>query len=364
MACPLALDVFAPKVDGPLVKAIAEITLLIILFSDAARLDCGRLLRERDLPFRLLAIGLPLTMVLGTLVALPMFDGVAWPLLALMALVLAPTDAALGQAVVGSPHVPERIRRAINVESGLNDGIALPPILALLAFIGSMGRIDAEHWIAFALLQLTVGPVAGALVGWGGGRLIEAASKAGWMNPTFQRLSCPALALLAYAAAESFEGNGFIAAFVAGLWLGVRSPEIRERMEAFGEAEGQQLSLLVFLVFGVAAVPQVLPYWDLAAIGYALLSLTLVRMLPVALSLTGAGLHWRGVLFVGWFGPRGIASVLYMLIVVDRIGFEGHERVVSVITLTVLLSIVAHGLTAVPLSRRFGAYQDSATDKP
>jgi NhaP-type Na+/H+ or K+/H+ antiporter len=164
------------------------------------------------------------------------------------------------------------------------------------------------------------------------------------------------LAVLAYALAEIFHGNGFIAAFFGGLLLGTRTPIVRERIQEFGEAEGQQLALFVFLIFGLAAVPRAASYWDARAWLYAILSLTVIRMVPVAVCLLGARLGWRSISLVGWFGPRGIASVLYLLIVVNDLGLAGHERILSVIVLTVLLSVFLHGISAAPLSRLYAIH--------
>ena len=193
-----------------------------------------------------------------------------------------------------------------------------------------------------------------------GGKLVDVASRKGWMIPTFQRLAAWSLAVLAYALAEKFHGNGFIAAFFGGLMLGVHTPAVRERIHEFGEAEGQQLGLFVFLMFGLAVVPPALKHWDVRAWTYAILSLTVIRMLPVDVSLKGAKLPWFSVAFIGWFGPRGIASVLYLIIVVGELGIAGYERMLSVIVLTVLLSVCLHGITAVPLSRLYASHAADA----
>jgi sodium/hydrogen antiporter len=299
---------------------------------------------------------LPLTMVLGLLMAMPLFGGMSLWLMAMMAFILSPTDAALGQAVVNSEKVPEEIRESIGVESGLNDGIALPPILACMAILAAAkgGHTDGGYWVVYALKQMAFGPVAGALVGWFGGKMVEKASQKGWMNPTFQRLVSMSLSVLCYALAEALHGNGFIAAFFGGLMLGTRTPEVRERIQNFGEAEGQYLMLFVFLIFGMVMVPAAAPHWNGQALLYAVLSLTVIRMLPLALSLLGSGIKWGSVAFIGWFGPRGIASVLYSLMVVGALGSKGHEQALSVIVLTVLISVFVHGLSAVPLSALYG----------
>ncbi|HQL89923.1 MAG TPA: cation:proton antiporter [Syntrophales bacterium] len=216
--------------------------------------------------------------------------------------------------------------------------------------------------MGFTVKQLLFGPLLGALVGWLGGKLVEKASNIGWMNPTFQRLAACSLAILAFALAEEFHGNGFIAAFFGGLMLGVHTEVVRERIHEFGEAEGQQLGLLVFLLFGLVLVPKALVHWDGRAWLYAILSLTVIRMIPVAVSLAGTGLSRFSTAFVGWFGPRGLASVLYLIVVVDALGVPGYERMLSVIVLTVLLSVFLHGITAVPLSRLYAKRE--AADAP
>ena len=340
------------------VKLVAELALMLVLFIDASLIDFGSLRRATPkIPTRLLLIGLPITMLLGTGLGMLMFDSVGIWAIALMALILSPTDAALGQAVVKSEDVPSRIRQSISVESGLNDGIALPPILLCMALLGAEAGHHEGGWLGFMIKQVTLGPVVGLAVGWIGGRLIQVMSNRGWMGETFQRLSALPLAILAFAFAESVEGNGFIAAFVAGLGLtmGATSAHVRHQIQEFGETEGTQLILVVFLIFGLAMVPTASEYWGMPELIYALASLTVIRMVPVAISLIGAKLDWQTIAFIGWFGPRGIASVLYLLMALAAIGFVGYEQIMSVIVLTVTISVYAHGVSAVPLSRRYGA---------
>jgi NhaP-type Na+/H+ or K+/H+ antiporter len=356
LAGPLGFDWLKVSINAEMIRVITEITLVLILFVDASLIDLPALFQSRGLPIRLLLIGLPLTMIFGILLAWALFPGTSIWLLALMALILSPTDAALGQAVVKSESVPERIRQAINVESGLNDGFALPPILLCVAVLaGDPARqLGSGFWSHFIFSQLIYGPLMGAAVGWMGGYLVDRASRAGWMNDTFQRLVSISLAVMAYSVAEMVHGNGFIAAYFGGLLLGVRSHAVRERVQEFGEAEGQQLALYIFLLFGLVLVPAAIPYWDLRAWVYAIMSLTIIRMLPVALSLIGSKLDWISVSFIGWFGPRGIASVLYLVMVVGKLGSKKLEYLLGIIVLTVMLSVLAHGVTAVPLSGTYG----------
>ncbi len=352
---PLGFELFAMHATSDSVKLIAEVTLMLILFTDATMINPEALRARPRISLRLLGIGLPLTMLLGFGLGAALFDSLTWWVIAIVALILSPTDAALGQAVIKSPIVPERIRQSISVESGLNDGIALPPILACMAALGAGGSEHEGAWGMFMLKQLGLGAIVGGLVGWIGGQLMDRVSHRGWMESTFQRLSALALALLCFALAESVEGNGFIAAFCGGLALGTKTPEIRKRIQEYGEAEGTLLSLGVFLVFGLVMIPLAMEYWHWREVVYALASLTVVRMLPVAVALLGAKLDWPTIAFVGWFGPRGIASVLYLLIVVTTLGISGYEHALSIIVLTVLLSVIAHGVSAVPLCKLYAS---------
>lgn len=344
--------------EGPkatFVKPIMEFTLLLVLFIDGTAINLKTLTKEKGLPIRLLSIGLPLTMILGAVIAVPIFPEVSPLLLLLMAFILSPTDAALGQAVVTGEQVPIKIRQTINVESGLNDGIGLPPILVCIALLsGSAGAgFDGSYWLSFVAKQFLFGPLIGALVGWIGGKLIDLAAKRGMMTHIYQMLSSVALAVLAFSIAEHFGGNGFIAAFVGGMFLSTKTEIVRERMKEFGEAGAQIMILFIFLLFGMLLVPFSSPFWDWRALVYAILSLTVIRMIPVALSLINSGLDRKTINFIGWFGPRGIASVLYLLMAIIELGTEGLELISSVITLTVLLSIFLHGFSAVPLSGIF-----------
>ncbi|MEM6792557.1 MAG: cation:proton antiporter [Acidobacteriota bacterium] len=337
------------EVSEPAIHLLAEITLVIILFTDASRIRFEQVRQGGNLPARLLAIGMPLTIVLGAGIAAGLFPQLTFWEAALLATVLAPTDAALGQAVVSSPKVPIRIRQALNVESGLNDGIALPLVLVFLSACASaipeLG--GTGYWLRFAALQVTLGPLTGALVGWLGGRAVAASTARGWMNHSFQHLSSLGLALLSFAGANAIGGNGFIAAFVAGLVLGnTVSDQVCECLYDFAEAEGQFLALLVFLVFGAVLLPHHLDHVSWQAVLYGLLSLTVVRILPVAVSLLGLGLRWPTVLFLGWFGPRGIASILFGLVVVADSQLAGGPNIFATVLVTVLLSVLLHGATA------------------
>ncbi len=338
-----------PMDEGP-IHLLAEITLVVVLFTDAARIDLKLLRRQHDLPVRLLAVGMPLTLILGTVAGLVFLPELHFWEAALVAAILAPTDAALGQAVVSNQKVPVRIRQALNVESGLNDGIVLPAVLLLFSVACAVEQSASPiYWVKFAALQVSLGPLVGIAVGYLGGRILDRGSETGWMNESFRNLASLGLALLAFSAAEMVHGNGFIAAFCAGLTLGNTSRIVCD-VEEFSETEGQLLTLLVFLAFGGAMLPHALEAATLKTWGYALVSLTVVRIVPVAISLVGKRLRRDTILFLGWFGPRGIASILFALLVVERTAPGQHEAIMPIVVITVLLSTILHGVTAYPLS--------------
>ena len=350
---PAGLGLVEFELDTHNVLLVGEIALAIVLFTDAASTNLSALRQNESLPLRLLGIGMPLTIVLGTIVAaLLLTDLTLWEA-AIVGTVLAPTDAALGQAVVSNPRLPLRMRQALGVEAGLNDGLSVPFLALFLTLAEAEEHLSASVWLRFALEQIGFGVLVGAGVGLAGGWLVSLASRRGWMNESFRRLALLALALIAWALADQLGGNGFIAAFVGGLVIGPTVERVGERVIRFTEEEGQLLSLSVFFIFGVLVLGAIQPLsWEVAL--YALLSLTLIRMLPVALSLYGTHLRGVSVLFAGWFGPRGLASIVLGLIVVEEAPLlPGRDEIEAVVALTVLLSVLLHGITAAPLSAAY-----------
>jgi NhaP-type Na+/H+ or K+/H+ antiporter len=347
---PLAPLGFVPSPE--LVKALAETTLVLVLFSDASRVGLRDLRADLGLCLRLLGIGLPLTIGLGTLLAFGLFHGMGIWLALLVGAALAPTDAALGAGVMVNSAVPARIRRLLNIESGLNDGIATPVVLVAIA-----GAATAEHAASIgpgaAVAELALGVLVGAVVGGAGGLVVNAARRRGWAAGGFAGSAVLALAICAYACALALHANGFVAAFAGGLGYGAFGGRRGERLVPYVEETGALVSLLVWLAFGAVAVVPAFESLTWQTVLYALLSLTLIRMAPVALSLAGAGLSRPAAAFVGWFGPRGLASVVFALLALEDLGHPA-DAAVSVIVFTVLLSVLAHGLTADPLAHRYG----------
>lgn len=362
---------FEGNLSGNLTQILAQVTLVIILFTDAARLRPRELFRFPTIPIRLLLIGMPLSILLGFAAAQVMFPILAfWPTFLLAAL-LTPTDAALGEATISNPKVPLYMRQSLNAESGLNDGLMLPVILAFaeLSRLYAEARfparqIDIDQWMHFLSNQLVLGPAVGIAVGLIGSFCIGLATRYHLMAETYQRLAAPALGMLAFMAAESVHGNGFIAAFLAGLFFIGANEKVRANIESFGKAEGEQLTLLTFLLFGAFILPELLPRIDLKVIIYAVLSLTVVRMLSVWIALFGSGLDWRDKLFAGWFGPRGVASLLFLIIILDDMVFIGEFKVQETVVMTVLLSIFAHGLSAVPAAAWFAKFNGPPDRRP
>jgi NhaP-type Na+/H+ or K+/H+ antiporter len=351
---PWGLGLVEFQLDSHTVLLVGEISLAIVLFTDAASTNLSALRQNEALPLRLLGIGMPLTIVLGTAVAALVLTDLTFWEAAIVGTVLAPTDAALGQAVVSNPRVPLRMRQALNVEAGLNDGLSVPFLALFLTLAeAEVEHLSADIWVRFALEQVGFGILVGAGVGLVGGWLVRWASQRGWMTDSFRRLALLALAIIAWALADQIGGNGFIAAFVGGLLVGPTVERLGERVIRFTEAEGQLLSLSVFFIFGVVVLGAIQPLsWEVVL--YALLSLTLIRMLPVALSLYGTNLRSVSVLFAGWFGPRGLASIVLGLIVVAEAPMlPGRDEIEAVVALTVLLSVLLHGVTAAPLSAMY-----------
>ena len=335
---------------------VAEMTLVIVLFIDASRINLPLLLREHKIPVRLLGISLPLTVLLGAVIAGFLFGEFSIWEAALVAAILAPTDAALGQAVVSSPIVPVRVRQSLNVESGLNDGIVLPLVM-LFAALASVNAEGAEqsNWIVYWLMQVTLGPLVGVVVGFGGGYLLRVSKQRRLINENFLRLSGVAVAIIAWAGAMQVGGNGFIAAFVGGMCMSCFATGIGEPLRDFGEAEGQLFGLATFLLFGMIALVPAIEKADTACYIYAVLSLTVIRMVPTTLALIGLKLRNSTVLFLGWFGPRGLASLLFALLVIGEFNLPHGERILTISVLTVVLSMIAHGISAIPGTRLYAA---------
>ena len=354
------------SIDNIVLEGFAELTLALILFADAAMINSRKLLRENKIPGRLLLAGLPLTIFVGAVIATFIFPDLSWQETALIAAILAPTDAALGVAVVTSQQVPERIRRAIVVESGFNDGLALPAVLlfAALAYSTMPGQAHGVgYWLGFAAQQIVIGVIVGGAFGAVLGKFVHFADGKGWIDHAFKNLTSIGVAVLILFSAHLLGGNGFIAAFAGGLAYGSFCSIRAGTLTNFVEEEGQLFSLIIFFFFGAVLMPAAMNSFTAYCVLYAILSLTVIRMAPVALSLVGLNLKWPTVAFLGWFGPRGLASILFLLIAVEHNEIEQLSELQAIVYVTVFLSIILHGVTAAPFSKRYGESKAAKADE-
>lgn len=327
---------------------IAEAGLVLLLFTDASRTDLRVLKSIRNLPARLLSIGMLLTILFGALGALVFFRQLSLWEAGILAAILAPTDAGLGQVIVNSPRVPMRIRQALNVEAGLNDGLSVPFMMFFIALAATSGPSRDERLAPYILEQLGFGAVVGLGIGLAGGWLLGYADRKKFMADSFYQIGVVALPLLCALASEAAGASMFIAAFVAGLAVQVGFKEAGKHSLEFTEEWGQLFNLFVFFLFGLVFVRSV-QHFTTAMLLYAVFSLTVVRMVPVALALIGTRLSKASVIFMGWFGPRGLASiVLAMVFLESEAHLPGETTITLTVTVTVLLSIFAHGLSAIP----------------
>lgn len=344
------------------VAVLGEITLAIILFGDAARMDVGSLRHEVRLPARLLGIGFPLTIALGTFLFILLIPGLSGWEAALVAAIVTPTDAALGQAVVEDRSVPQWVREGLNVESGLNDGLAVPAVLLFLAF--ATGEETAPRfWVRFVVEQVGLGALIGVACGLVGGGLLVRAYRHGLVQNIYAQLATLSLAVLSFTGAELAGANGFIAAFTAGIAFGAATGSgLAERFDEYTEDTGRLLAIASFCVFGNLFVVDAVANTTVAVVGAAVLALTVMRMVPVYVAMTGMGTSPPTKLFIGWFGPRGLASMLFGLQLLDESVDEtlpASDELFTVIAWVVVASVVAHGASATWGARRYGAWYAS-----
>jgi sodium/hydrogen antiporter len=350
---PLVLDDLTVGPTSATVRRLAEATLAVVLFSDSSRIDLRALGREASVPVRLLGIGLPLTIAMGTLVALVLFGSFSLSEALILGVILAPTDAGLGSAVVTDTRLPQRVRQSLNVESGLNDGICVPLLLIVLATASGAG--GAPHPAQVIGEEIGFGLAGGIAAGALAAGIVNTASAARLIDDAWQQIIPVAAAVLAYGIAEALGGSGFIAAFTAGTLFGLIARERSNGTMRFTEETGALLDAITFLVFGAVLLGPALEHvsWQIAL--YAVLSLTLVRMAPVAISLLGTRARAPTVAFIGWFGPRGLASIVFAVIVEDT--HQAHAgAILTACYLTVGLSVLVHGLSAAPLVSRYAAW--------
>jgi sodium/hydrogen antiporter len=341
------------------VRVLAEATLALVLFCDASRIDLGHLRRSVGVPLRLLGFGLPLTIALGAVAAAAIFGQLTVGEAVILGVVLAPTDAALGQAVVTEPRVPGRIRQGLNVESGLNDGICVPLLFAAVAAADVESEIsEGRDAVTLLLEEIGYGVVGGTVAGLLLAAIVIQAGRRELIAGQWRQVIPAASAALAYGTASALGGSGFIAAFVAGMTFRLALRRDPEDMNELSEEVGNVLNGVTFLIFGAVLLGPALGElsWELAL--YAVLSLTVVRMVPVAIAMLRSRARAPTVGFLGWFGPRGLASIVFAVIVIEESQLPHEHVIVLAIYLTVGLSVFAHGLSAAPLANRYARWYE------
>jgi sodium/hydrogen antiporter len=340
------VDLVDPDTVTRFVRHLAEATLTLVLFCDAVRVNRGRLRHESALPTRLLGVGLPLTIVAGTLAALVLLPQLNLWTAAALATMLAPTDAALGLPVVTNPRLPSRIRQGLNVESGLNDGVCVPLLIIFVTIAQAEEGIGHVEPLRVVIEEIGFGAVGGIAAGALGAWVLRSFGGRGWMEETWRQINAVATPLLAYTLAAGLGGSGFIAAFTAGIVFRLVAADHAKEATLLAEQTGELLNAVTFLLFGALLLAPALGALDWPVALYAVASLTLIRMLPVALAMAGAGLRRVTVGFLGWFGPRGLASIVFVLILLEGTDLPERPLMLTVVTWTVALSVYAHGLTA------------------
>jgi NhaP-type Na+/H+ or K+/H+ antiporter len=357
---PKVLDLADPSPSGGTVRVLAEATLTLVLFSDASRIDLKALRREYAVPERLLGIGLPLTIALGAALAAATFGALTWAEAVVLAIVLAPTDAALGQSVVTEPRLPSRIRQGLSVESGLNDGICVPLLFVALAIADAeSGGTTVVHAVRLVFEEIGYGALGGVAAGAAAAFAMNASDRRATVDAAWRQTLPLAGAALAYGIATPLGGSGFIAAFIAGVVFGAMRRRDGHDAHHLVEELGGLLNALTFFVFGAVLLGPTLGELSWQLVLYAVLSLTVVRMLPVALALRPIHPRRQTVAFVGWFGPRGLASIVFAVLLVEEFNLPHQGTLVLATFTTVGLSVLAHGLSAAPLTARYVRWFES-----
>ena len=346
---PLLLNLIEIKVEIEGYKVIAELALALVLFTDASNTNIKELIKNVSVPVRLLLIGLPLTIILGMLGGVIVFNGFSWIELGILATLLAPTDAALGKPVVTNPSVPSKLRESLNVESGLNDGICVPVLFLFIALFSTQTGegIKISYGLALFGRQIGIGLIAGLVITFAADMLVNYSQKKGLISKSWETVVIVALAFSCFTLAQLAGGSGFIACFTGGLLYSALNRKYKHDILEEAEGIGDTLSMLTWVIFSSVIIAANLRHFTWDVVIYALLSLTLIRIIPVLISLINTGISWKEKLFIGWFGPRGLASIVFAIIVFE-IELPHKETIILTAVCTILLSIILHGFTANP----------------
>jgi NhaP-type Na+/H+ or K+/H+ antiporter len=349
---PLGLGWFDDSVTSTDLRVFADLTLALILFIDAASADLSILKRQLRIPSRMLLLGLPGVIALGTALAALLFSELTLFEAAILGTMLAATDAALGKAVITNDNVPTKIREGLNFESGMNDGLCVPFLLLFIALASGSAGEGGSTMLALSLVaqELGIGLVVGVGLAAIGAWFMKRCAERGWITEIWKQVTVVGLAIACFTVAQSLHGSGYIAAFTGGIVFGYQAKEATHKLVLAAEATGETLALITWMLFGSAVLGQVFELFTWQVVVYALLSLTVVRMLPVFFCLSGTGEDTRSRLFLGWFGPRGLASIVFAIIVLNK-NLPGGNLLALVVVCTVFFSLVAHGISANPLAK-------------
>jgi NhaP-type Na+/H+ or K+/H+ antiporter len=345
---------------------LSELALTVILFNQASTLNLQNAFRRGHLPLRLMAIGIPVTFVLNTAVGVSVLPVLPFWEAVCLAVIVAPTEVALLDALLEDRRIPERVRHALSIESGLYDGFALAALLAALALASEQTDPAAVRWAWFAFRTEFASLAVGVLIGVIGGVVISRSSARGWMSGTWAQLATLALALVCFGLGERLHGSGFVTAFVGGLTYAVilRRNGTQTAATQVSDAAGQVLELLVFALFGAVAV---VPAWRNAGwrvVVFAAVVLIVVRSAALVIALAGSGLPRRSKLFMGWFGPRGIGTLVLGLIVIEKGEITQGTLITQAAVVIVTLSLILHSVTAAPGIRLCRQEDDTPAGNP
>ncbi|MEU6062236.1 cation:proton antiporter [Streptomyces sp. NPDC047097] len=342
--------------DNAAFEHAVEVVLALLLFVDATEVPGAVIRRERDLTARLLAVALPLTLCAAFLAGLACFPGQPAWLLAALATVVVPLDLAPTTAVVRDRRIPARLREVLNVEGGLNDGVVSPVFLLCVA-IGVESHSGGSTDYAEALLEAVTAAgwalAAGAATGLTAGWTLRRSWERGWTQASATRLAVLAVPVAAYTLSVALGGNGFVASFVAGVCFAPTLVRIGHSAVEMADDVVTLLTLALWFVFGQIVNDEFWDGFEAPVLLFALLAVTLVRIGPVLLALIGTPLTLGDRLFLGWMGPRGVTSIVFGLLAVVELPDERGGFIAQVMVMTVMLSIVLHGLSAEPLGRRY-----------
>ncbi len=360
---PLGLGWFDGDVSRTGLRVLADLTLALILFIDAANADLAILKRQFRIPSRMLLFALPGVIFLGTIIAALIFETLSLFEAAILGTMLAATDAALGKAVITNKAVPVQIREGLNIESGLNDGLCVPILFVFIALALGSGTEGGSTMLALKLViqELGIGLVVGLGLTAIGTWLLRWCWNQGWVTEIWKQVTVVGLSIACFSVAQSLHGSGYIAAFTGGLLFGFMAKEATHRLVLAAEGTGETMALMTWMLFGATVIGQSVQHFTWEMIVFALLSLTVIRMLPIFLSLTGTGESTASKLFLGWFGPRGLASIVFAIIVVNK-EVPAAKSIAMVVVLTVFFSLVAHGVSANPLAKLLGQKEGKKED--